>query len=80
MCCTKINMPSYRKDNRYLVIDGETKTLQQWSEESGNPENLIHWRLAHDWEPYRAVYQLPRKYNNRAQPEAKTHEETNIGE
>lgn len=54
-----------QSNNRYLIIDGEHKTLREWSEETGVDETLIWHRLKKGWDPERAVYQLPRKYAKR---------------
>lgn len=50
-------------NNRYITIDGETKTLYEWADESGNCPTLIWHRLRMGWDPDIAVYKLPRVYN-----------------
>lgn len=56
-------MPTYRKDNFYLTIDGETRTITQWSEETGVSRQAIRERLRLGWEPVYAVFAEPRKYH-----------------
>lgn len=55
-------MSHYRRTNHYLTIDGETKLLTEWAEETGVSYQLIRDRLGRGWEPAKAVYLLPRKY------------------
>lgn len=44
-----------RSSNRRLKVDGETKTLVEWSECSGIPSDILSKRLAIGWTEKRAV-------------------------
>ena len=61
----------YNSANRYITIDGETKTLKEWSEESGVDITLIWHRLRLNWDPDLAVYTLPRRYNKHGKSKQK---------
>lgn len=54
-----------RSHNNWLTIDGETKTLTQWSEEYGVSKQLIRARLAAGMDPELAVVTPPRKYGRK---------------
>jgi hypothetical protein len=53
---------SYRKSNRHLTIDGETKPLFEWAAVSGVSRQVIEGRLDRDWTAEDAVFLEPRKY------------------
>lgn len=55
-------MPKYRKDNRMLTIDNETKPLWKWAEESGVDPHLISRRLTRGKPAEEAVFFEPRRY------------------
>ncbi len=58
-------MPTYRRDNRHITIDGETKTLVEWAKEAGISKELIFGRLERGWDPDLAVHTEPRRYKKR---------------
>lgn len=41
--------------NRYVTIDGETKTVSQWAEENGIKKSAVYGRLKSGWPIERAV-------------------------
>ncbi len=45
-----------KRNNRVLLIDGETRCLIEWSELSGISYGTIQKRLQHGWEPKLAVF------------------------
>jgi hypothetical protein len=55
----------YEARSRYIFADGRTQTLSEWEEESGNDKTLIWHRIDMGWEPYRAIFEPPRKYAKR---------------
>lgn len=63
-------MSRYRKTNHLLTIDGETKLLIEWAEESGNSQELIRDRLNRGWDVEEAVFFEPRKYKRPQKNEA----------
>lgn len=48
-----------RRGNRLVTINGETKTVAEWSEVSGNIPKTIEYRLNTGWDLYDAVFALP---------------------
>jgi hypothetical protein len=58
-------MATYSKRSRFLTIDGERKSLREWSHLSGNDETLIWHRIKAGRSPEDAVFDLPRKYARR---------------
>lgn len=44
---------------KQITIDGESKTIREWSAISNVPHTLISGRLSRGWDPKRAVYELP---------------------
>lgn len=38
-----------------LTIDGRTQSVFAWAREAGLPPDTVHWRLAHGWDPGRAL-------------------------
>lgn len=59
------NVGPYRATNHFLEIDGENKTIAEWSKEYGTSEELIHSRLKSGWDPELAVTTPPRKYKRK---------------
>ena len=47
------------RTNRLIEINGETKTLAEWAELSGNLGEVIRSRLARGITPYNAVFDPP---------------------
>jgi hypothetical protein len=45
-----------RKKLKELTINGETLTIEAWSQRSGIPAERIRERITEKWEPERAVY------------------------
>lgn len=43
------------RNTHKITVDGETKTLREWSAMCGVSANSIRWRLAHGWNPKKAV-------------------------
>ena len=58
-----------RKDNRWLVIDGERKTLSQWCQEYGRRTTTVFERLERGWDAERAVTQPVRRYRDNQEQE-----------
>lgn len=58
-------MSRYRKSNRLITIDGEEKTLIEWSEETGISRQLIQDRINRGWDAELACYKEPRKYGSK---------------
>lgn len=44
-----------RRNNRKITFKGETKTLSQWSAETGINRGTIQWRLNHGWTVEKAL-------------------------
>jgi len=44
-----------RRNNRYVTIDGVTKTITEWCRETGIKSHIAYWRIKSGWEPARAV-------------------------
>lgn len=60
-------MPSIRSDNRFITIDGETKTVTEWVKEKeflGITKALFYSRVAAGWDEERAISEPPRKYRD----------------
>ena len=49
------NQSYNRKTNHYLTVDGETKTLEQWSKETGLAPDCILHRKQRGWTDKEAV-------------------------
>lgn len=45
-----------RRNNRMISCDGVTKTLSQWSDETGINRGTIQYRLNHGWTPEEAIH------------------------
>jgi hypothetical protein len=71
-------MPRYNSRNRYLTIDGETKTLREWAHVSGNDETLIWHRIKAGRPVEDAVFDEPRKYANRGHQHCRTLKEQEL--
>lgn len=54
-----------RRSNRLLTIDGETKTLIEWAEQSGIRHNTISYRIKHGWSVKDAITVVPNFTNRR---------------
>lgn len=63
-------MSAVRKDNRFITIDGETKTLAEWAQEYGISHRVILGRLAAGWDEERAITQPARKYGRKQNNES----------
>lgn len=50
--------------NRFVTMNGETLTIAQWARRTGLQAGTIQFRLAHGWEPERALGPLTRKRKN----------------
>jgi hypothetical protein len=61
----KGNVSGKRHDNVMLTIDGETKTLAEWSQTSGTPQSTIRHRLERGWTHREAVYGLSESESQR---------------
>lgn len=44
-----------RRNNRYVTIDGITKTVTEWCRITGVKSSTVYWRIKSGWEPARAV-------------------------
>jgi hypothetical protein len=53
-------------DNRLIEIDGETRTLTEWSIEYGISKQLVFDRLKRGWSEERSVTKPARKYKRPA--------------
>lgn len=54
-----------RTDTHYITIDGETKTLKEWSDIYGVPMSLINYRLKSGWNEKEAVSKETREIDER---------------
>lgn len=45
-----------RRDNVFLQINGISRTIAQWSYESGTPYYLIQWRHSNNWGDHDSVF------------------------
>lgn len=45
-----------KSNNHFVVIDGQSKTIAEWSEISGHPRRSIGIRIARGWNPKNAVF------------------------
>ena len=45
-----------KRNNKFITIDGETKTIQQWADISGIERSTIKKRINYKWEPRDAVF------------------------
>ena len=50
-----------RRNNNYITVAGETRTITEWSTLSGISRQAIRWRLQHGWTTEDAVKQPRRK-------------------
>jgi len=50
-----------KKSNRFIEIDGQTKTIKEWSEVSGVHHCTIWGRLERGWDAKDAVFRKPNK-------------------
>lgn len=51
-----------RRDNRFITLNGETKTMAQWCEQLGLPQKTISQRInGYGWSPERALTEPIRK-------------------
>ena len=50
-----------KKTCHFLTLDGETKTLAEWAEQTGINANTLNKRLQYGWEPERALRTPTRK-------------------
>lgn len=48
---TRKEQGNNRSTNRRITINDVSKTLQEWSQESGIPERVLSWRVRAGWEP-----------------------------
>ena len=48
-----------RRTNKFLTIDGITKTYSEWAKEAGLKTNTLSYRLANGWSPKAAVFTTP---------------------
>lgn len=53
-----------RRTNRWITIDGVTKTVTQWSETSGVGSKTILYRLNKGLDPKQAVWEKPSKHRH----------------
>lgn len=51
---------SNRSDNHFVTVDGDKKTISEWSRISGNSRPTILGRLKSKWEPRKAVFHKKR--------------------
>ena len=54
-----------RRNNRRVTIDGETKTISEWSRVSGVGKETIRNRLEHGWSEEAAVFTTPNRGNKK---------------
>lgn len=50
-----------RRNNRFIEINGVTKTITQWIKLSGTPENTVYGRLKKGWSVERALFEKSRR-------------------
>jgi len=48
-----------KTNSAVITIDGMTKNLTDWARFSGVNHQAISWRIAHGWEPRKAVFAFP---------------------
>lgn len=60
---TKLQQANNTRRNRRILVNGETKTLAQWSRDSGINAMTIKNRLNAGWSPERSVQQSPRQFS-----------------
>lgn len=48
-----------KRNNRVLEFNGQTKTLQQWADQTGLSHTLIHYRLRRGWSIERSLSEPP---------------------
>jgi hypothetical protein len=53
---TKIEQMNNTRSNVFIEIDGENKTIAQWTSECGLKYSTVHRRLAAGWEPRDAIF------------------------
>lgn len=51
-----ITQNNHRKSNRFIEIDGERKSVADWSRVSGLKQGTILYRINQGWNPKEAVY------------------------
>lgn len=52
---TRLEQSLNKETTRRITVGNETLTLIEWARRSGLSPSTIHWRLAHGWDPERAV-------------------------
>lgn len=60
---SKKEQANNRRTNRFIEVDGERKTVSQWSEISGVGPKTIIYRLNRGMSPKEAVFEVPSKRN-----------------
>lgn len=63
---TSIEQNNNRRNNRIITVNGESKTLAQWSRSSGIGIGTICYRLCHGWSEQDAVTTNPNFANRRS--------------
>lgn len=56
---TRIEQANNTRANRYIVIDGEKKSVTEWARISGNKRKIITKRIKTGWNPKEAVFHSP---------------------
>lgn len=54
---TKIEQGRNMRSNRIVTIDGVSRCLSEWEEQTGNKQGTIQWRLEAGWDERRAVFE-----------------------
>lgn len=48
-----------KRTNRFITVNGETKTVREWSEITGLPETTLGWRARKGWPEYVILKRSP---------------------
>ena len=51
-----------RRSSRYIEFNGERRTISEWADVTGIPQNVINGRIYHGWSIERALTQPKREY------------------
>lgn len=70
-CCwaTAAEQATNKSNNRILELNGQSKTLAEWSKETGIHHNVIHSRLRRGWDVRRALTTKARRCIKRIIPD-----------
>lgn len=56
---TDAEQANNRRTSRRITVSGETKTIAEWSRESGVRQSVIGFRILSGWTPYKAIFTPP---------------------